>query len=133
MNKSEAKHWLSYAQSDLEAAHLLSQATEPYYRQTCFHAQQATEKALKAILILLDIKFPFTHDLDHLREIVPVGWRVKTMFPKLYGLSIWAVEARYPGDMPDVVEADAQEALRTATTIYQVIFDDIQAQINKEQ
>jgi HEPN domain-containing protein len=86
----------------------------------------AGRKALKALLVLLEIDFPHTHDLDRLREIVPPGWRVKAEFPKLYALSIWAVESRYPGDMPDVVEADAQEALRTAEAVYQIIAEDIQ-------
>ena len=34
----------------------------------CFHAQQAVEKALKAVLASRDVVFPFTHDLDGLIE-----------------------------------------------------------------
>lgn len=124
MNIPEARRWLAYAQSDLDAGQLLLKAPEPYIRQVCFLAQQAAEKALKAILVLLEIKFPYTH--DHLREIVPPGWHVKDAFPKLYGLSIWAVEARYPDDMPDVVEADAREALAMAKGIYHLVFEDIE-------
>ncbi|GAB4581455.1 MAG: hypothetical protein Fur0022_42020 [Anaerolineales bacterium] len=74
----------------------------------CYLAQQAAEKALKAILVLLDMKHPYTHDLDRLREMIPAGWRVKTAYPKLYALTIWAVETRYPADMPDIVESDAR-------------------------
>lgn len=125
MNIPEAKRWLTYAQSDLDAAHILLQSQEGYPRQVCFLAQQAAEKSLKAILVLLELKFPYTHDLDHLREIIPSGWRVKEAFPKLYELSIWAIDARYPDDMPDVVEADAQEALQLAKAIHQTIIDDI--------
>jgi hypothetical protein len=36
------------------------------------------------------------------------------------------VETRYPGDMPDLVEADAHEALNTAEAIYQTVADDLQ-------
>ena len=111
MNAPEAERWLTYARSDLDAAHALLRGPEHYPRQVCFLAQQSAEKALKALLVLLDIEFPYTHDLDRLRESVPPGWRVKAEFPQLYALSIWAVEARYPGDLPEVVEADAREAL----------------------
>ncbi len=128
MNTPEAKRWLIYAQSDLDAAQVLMQSHEAYPRQICFLAQQAAEKSLKAILVLLELKFPYTHDLDHLREIIPPGWRVKDAFPKLYALSIWAIDARYPDDMPDVVEADAQEALQLAKAIHQTIIDDIKEQ-----
>src|ERR1700732_2787627 len=34
-----------------------------------FHAQQAVEKSLKAVLSLRGVEFPFTHDLDVLLEV----------------------------------------------------------------
>ena len=131
MNVPESKRWLAYARSDLEAAHALLRDPDHYPRQVCFLAQQAAEKALKAVLVLLEIEFPFTHDLDHLREIVPSGWQVKMAFPNLYALSAWAVEARYPGDLPEVVEADAREAVQTAEAVYQIVADDWQTRIKE--
>ncbi len=126
MSTPEAERWLAYARSDLDAAHALLRDLEHYPRQVCFLAQQSAEKALKALLVLLDIEFPHTHDLDRLRESVPPGWRVKVEFPQLYALSIWAVESRYPGDLPEVVESDAQQALRLAEQILQVIEQDFE-------
>jgi len=131
MNVPESRRWLAYARSDLDAAHALLRDPDHYPRQVCFLAQQAAEKALKAVLVLLEVEFPFTHDLDRLREIVPSGWQVKANFPKLYALSVWAVEARYPGDMPQVVEADAREALQTAEALFQDIVDDWQTRIQE--
>jgi len=121
MNAPDAERWLAYAHSDLDAAHALLSDPEHYPRQVCFLAQQAVEKALKAGLILLEIDFPFTHDLDRLRNLLPEGWRVKASHPDLADLTIWAVEARYPGDMPEVVETDAQRALDTAFAVCQVM------------
>jgi hypothetical protein len=43
----------------------------------------------------------------------------------LAGLTIWAVEARYPSDMPDVVEDDAHEALQIAEAVYQNVANDL--------
>jgi HEPN domain-containing protein len=42
----------------------------------CYHAQQAVEKALKGALTYLQIAFPFTHDLDRLRDLIPSTWDV---------------------------------------------------------
>ena len=75
MNAPESKRWLAYARSDLDAAHALLRDPDHYPRQVCFLAQQAAEKALKAVLVLLEIEFPFTHDLDHLREMMPTAGR----------------------------------------------------------
>lgn len=121
MNENEAKRWLDYAESDLQAARTLVESTEFYPRQVCFLAQQAGEKALKAILVFLEIQFPHTHDLDHIRELIPTGWKVKEAFPQLYDLSVWAVESRYPGDMPDVLEHEARETLHLAESVFEAV------------
>jgi HEPN domain-containing protein len=125
MNAAEAARWLAYARSDLDAARALLNDPDHYPRQVCFLAQQAAEKALKAALVLLEIEFPFTHDLDRLRDLIPPGWPVKTEHPDLAGLTIWAVEARYPSDMPDVIEDDAHEALQIAEAVYQNVANDL--------
>lgn len=102
MSASEAERWLDYARSDLAAARTLVVSPDHYPRQVCFLAQQATEKALKAALIAEAIDFPFTHDLDRLRNLLPDKWAVKKAFPDLAEVTIWAVEVRYPADMPEV-------------------------------
>ena len=67
MNASEAQRWMDYARSDLDAANLLLERGEFFPRQICFMSQQAGEKALKAILVYLEIHFPKIRDLDRLR------------------------------------------------------------------
>lgn len=124
MNAPEAARWLAYARADLEVAQGLLGDSRKYPRHVCFLAQQAAEKSLKAIFVLLNQEFPYTHDLDRLRDLLPDGWGVKTAQPDLADLSVWAVEARYPGDMPDVVEAEARAALQKATAIYHSILAD---------
>jgi HEPN domain-containing protein len=37
-----------------------------YLEDLCFDAQQAAEKAIKAVLIKQDVKFPYIHDLAEL-------------------------------------------------------------------
>jgi HEPN domain-containing protein len=39
-----------------------------FFEDLCFHAQQAAEKALKAVYLHLGWNFRYTHDLDQLLE-----------------------------------------------------------------
>jgi hypothetical protein len=64
-------------------------------------------------------------DLDALRNLLPQGWQVKVEYPDLASLSVWAVEARYPGDLPDVVEADAQAAFQLARGVWEAVCADL--------
>jgi HEPN domain-containing protein len=61
-----------------------------------FHAQQATEKLLKALLTDYGIKFPFTHRLLQLADILEDNHRpVDPRFDSLMDLTPFAVEYRY--------------------------------------
>jgi hypothetical protein len=44
------------------------------------------------------MEVPFWHNRDALRNLLPSGWSVKQEYPDLAELTVWAVEARYPGD-----------------------------------
>jgi len=45
--------------------------------------------------------------------------------PDLASLSVWAVEARYPGDSPGAVEADARTAAQQARAVWETICADL--------
>lgn len=63
---SHARGWLAKAASDLAAARSLVAAGQSY-DAACFHAQQAAEKALKAVLATADAPIPRTHNLEDLQ------------------------------------------------------------------
>ncbi len=94
--RTEALRWLKYAREDLAAAETMLKETAFVPRQACWLAQQSAEKALKAILVFLQIDFPKRHDLDMLRNLIPTDWRVRSEYPDLAMLTEWAIEARYP-------------------------------------
>jgi len=125
MNVTEAQRWLRFAREDLLVATAMLGNSDAYPRHACWLAQQAAEKTLKAALVFLEIEFPFSHDLDRLRDILPAGWSVKTKCPDLAELSEWATEARYPGDTLEAVEVDAQTAVRQARQVWEVISLDL--------
>jgi HEPN domain-containing protein len=83
------------------------------------------EKALKAVLVFLQIDFPRRHDLDALRNLIPGTWPLKEEHPDLAELTEWAVEARYPGDWPDATEEDACFAVQQARSVWQSVCRDL--------
>lgn len=123
----EAKRWLRYAREDLQTAESMAGRDDAYPRHACWLAQQAAGKALKSALILSQVDFPFSHDLDRLRDLLPDGWRVKKECPDLAELTEWAVQARYPGDMPEAVEADARTATEQAGKVVEAVAADLKA------
>ncbi len=129
MNMSDAKRWLDYAETDLRAAHALLESGDFFPRQICFLSQQCGEKAIKAILVFEEVNFPKNHDLDRLRDLIPEGWKFKESFPDLAELTIWAVESRYPGDMPDVLEHEARETLRLAESVFDAVKAELEAKM----
>jgi len=61
---SIACEWLQKARRDIRVAELA--LGEDLYDEVAFHAQQAAEKALKAVLVALGARPPRTHSLERL-------------------------------------------------------------------
>jgi HEPN domain-containing protein len=107
--------WLAYARDDLRAAEALKSSQIPA-RISCFHAQQAAEKAIKAVFVVEQVDFPYTHDLVRLAEALPPGWSIDASSADLGDLSRWAVESRYPM-LDQAGAADSDRALTTARRV----------------
>jgi HEPN domain-containing protein len=60
--------WMKKAHKDLKAARILQQ--EGLYEEVAFHAQQAAEKALKALLIANGVRPPKTHSIEQLLSLL---------------------------------------------------------------
>lgn len=123
--RSEVRRWLRFAEEDLIAARILLREQQAAPRQVCWLAQQAAEKALKAVFVFLQLDFPRTHNLDRLRSLLPNGWTTKGIYSDLASLTIWAVEARYPGEWEEATLAEADAALRQAQAIFAAVSDDL--------
>ncbi len=65
----DPREWLNRARSNLAKANTSPETPEIYLEDLCFDAQQAAEKAIKAVLIHLDVRFPYVHDLAQLRGL----------------------------------------------------------------
>ena len=72
-----------------------------------FHVQQAAEKALKAWLALMGRKYPRTHDLEELMDLLGSCGEATGFFRTLTVFTPYAVEFRY-----DAVGSDHEPIVR---------------------
>ena len=71
----DPKEWLNRARSNLASARGGINIPDVYLEDLCFDAQQAAEKAIKALLIHLEVRFPYIHDLGQLLALVEQAGR----------------------------------------------------------
>jgi HEPN domain-containing protein len=91
-----AELFLRKAASDLSAARVLARDPDQGDDVVGFHAQQAVEKSLKAVLVVRGFDIPRTHDRDLLaRLVVPGTQDVPSELADANTLSPWAVATRY--------------------------------------
>ena len=92
--------WVEKAEGDVRTAERELRVVEkPNWDAVCFHAQQAVEKYLKAVLQQERVPFSRTHDLAALLQLLAVGRGDWDPFRDgVEWLSAFAVEVRYPGE-----------------------------------
>ena len=108
---------LDLAAADLTTAHRL--VVPGLYHNACYHAQQAAEKALKAVLLHEMATFPKTHDLSRL---VDASRASQPTFPEFSIesaiLNEYAVDMRYdPYALIDIDRDEPEAALGYAQDI----------------
>jgi HEPN domain-containing protein len=108
--------WLNRARSNLARAKAKRKGV--YLEDLCFDAQQAAEKAIKALLIKLDVNFPYVHDLAELLTLVEkAGQVVPEPIKRAEELSRFAVFTRYPGIGPSIKEREYRETAEIAARV----------------
>ena len=117
--RSHARAWLAKADSDLLAARRLLEADGPF-DAVCFHAQQACEKALKAVLAAAGTEIPRTHNLEDLQDscvrVIGASSASALASLELSELTPYAVETRDDAEFwPD--HATAAAALECADRV----------------
>ncbi len=91
-----ARAYLKLADRDIKALDLLIRSEEIDDETIGFHAQQAAEKCLKAVLALHIIPFRKTHDLQELMDLmIDNGKSLPPNADKLEVLNPYAVLLRY--------------------------------------
>jgi HEPN domain-containing protein len=112
----DPREWLGRARSNLVQAQ--TEHPDIYLEDLCFQAQQAAEKALKAILLDSGKAFPHTHDIAHLLTLIEHDvMDIPSEFDDAALLTKYAVATRYPGVIEEVAEDEYSEALQLASGI----------------
>ena len=115
MSSGDAPDWVRHAEADLRYARLGRNEPGILLNLVAFHAQQAIEKALKALLVADQVEFPRTHDLEELLAILrQAGRRCPAGLDQVKELTPMAVQTRYPGFDDPVEESEVDEAIRLA-------------------
>ena len=123
-SSSEARRWLDQAAADLRAAEHSTRAGS--HEWACFQAQQAAEKALKALWFANGFE-PWGHSVLKLIEDYPDASvrlaRLESLSSSAKALDKLYIPTRYPNGLPDLspfevyTEIEAQVAIAAARSV----------------
>ena len=112
----DPREWLNRARSNLVQAR--NEKADVYLEDLCFQAQQAAEKAIKAVLIARSIDFPYVHNLEHLLSLLETdGLAIPDAIRRAGELTKYATVTRYPGGIRPVTEPEYALALELAEAV----------------
>lgn len=112
----DPREWLNRARSNLARAK--ARIPDAYLEDLCFDAQQAAEKAIKAVLLKQKVTFPYIHDLARLLTLLEgTGEKIPEDLRQAENLTRYAIVTRYPGLTEPVTEAHYQEAVANAEAV----------------
>ncbi|MCL2447277.1 MAG: HEPN domain-containing protein [Oscillospiraceae bacterium] len=98
--------WLQKSADDLYSAEVLQRVG--MLANSCYHAQQAGEKALKAYLVQCEQEVPYTHNLGLLCKLcMQLDETFAEIFQASSALTDYATITRYPGG--DAVDEEETE------------------------
>ncbi len=118
--RQHADGLLRKAANDLIAAHA-TWSTGLALDTVCFHAQQAVEKSLKAILAFYDIPYPRSHNLAVLlKQAVAYFSLLKRYQAAIEQMTPFAVEIRYDEDF-NPSKITARKTLHAADRIHGLV------------
>ena len=112
----DPREWMNRARSNLVLAK--NRVPQAYLEDLCFDAQQAAEKAIKAVMIARGIVFPYSHDLARLLTILESHTeRIPDAIRRAVQLTRFATHTRYPSVEEPVSEQEYAEAIAIAEAV----------------
>jgi HEPN domain-containing protein len=110
--------WLDKAREDLRAAQFLVDADLPMKAVAAFHCQQASEKAMKGLLVRREVVFEKTHDIKAIAALLPgPDADLLPLARRASRLTVYAWKYRYPGDAQGPSADEIAQALATAAEV----------------
>jgi HEPN domain-containing protein len=136
--KGEAARWLTQAEYDLRAAQ--TNADSELYAYACFIAQQAAEKALKAILYAYGARQVLGHSVADLsRQAAKKDKSLEPLTAQAAKLDRFYIPTRYPNGLPGGIpaevydRADGDEAIQLARQVVDTVKKSFAAQAKRER
>ena len=112
----DPREWLNRAKSAL--AHARAVSAGVFFEDLCFDAQQAAEKAIKAVFIDRREHFPFIHDLEELlQRLDGNGLKIPKYVWEAEELTDYAAFTRYPVAEEPVTPRQYRRAVRIAAAV----------------
>ena len=89
-----------------------------YLEDLCFDAQQAAEKAIKALLVRKGVAFPYVHDIAYLLTLAEqTAVQIPDPVRRAEDLTRYAVVTQYPGLVEPVSESHYRDALASVEAV----------------
>ena len=108
----DPREWMNRARGNLARAK--TRVPGVYLEDSCFDAQQAAERAVKAVMLGYGVDFPHIHDLARLLSILEAhGEQIPAEVRKASRLTGYAMHSRYP----NLEEAVSEEEYAQTITI----------------
>jgi HEPN domain-containing protein len=117
----KAMGWLRHAAGDLASAKVLSPLGGHHADNAIFLAQQCTEKAIKAFLVLKQIEHPYTHDLERLQSLLPSKQAIQLDSSTLEKVTDSAMKSRYPFDFSGPFDTAAEFGIEVAQEVLDLV------------
>jgi len=124
--------WLAKAEGDLHAARVLLSESGEFGEAIGFHSQRAAEKFMKAYLVRHQVEFRKTHQLALLRKLISrLDGKLAEQLAFADWLSPFGVEARCPGETPEVDHPTAQKAALHADEVRTLVLASLKEYIQR--
>ena len=118
----EVQEWLDKADEDRLVVEVLLRTGEELTLPCMFHLQQMLEKLLKALILVQGSNFERTHDLSRLATLASAE-DVEQLLELSETLNLFAVNGRYPGDLPEISVSLARDYRKKACFIRKVLLE----------
>jgi HEPN domain-containing protein len=102
----DPRQWLRRARSNLARSSQGQITPDVLFEDVCFDAQQAVERALKALLVS-----------ELLTMLADLGFDIPAALHEASALTDYAVAARYPGPSEPVLVEEYEKAVAVATVV----------------
>jgi len=114
---SDPRAWIQRAYSNLRLAEK-GKGKGVMLEDLCFNAQQAAEKALKAVCLYKEQDFPKTHSITRLIDVIAAtGIKVPEQIKIADALTQYAVQTRYPSPVEEIELEEYKESLAIAARV----------------